>query len=758
MFVFFLVIVAHLIALFSSPAFSGPRYSTKILIDEYCANSSNGSSLVMKSKVSYDEEKLNKIVQFKETNDTDLNTVLGLSLDGVDIGGANYTFVGSKSYKANYIYNNYRIYSYTNWSRLSSNCLYISEPIASVFAPDSSKPIKDVINKEVEATINGTVYKFKIGGVYNTNVTNDGWRSRGKYFSDSFSNCIFIDESFLSDKFNTVFEMFTSVTAESGTIYKRYSELINSIHGEQIYSNIQSELELQNAITLLDNKRRNSALQGVVISVSVIALLFTLSASIYLFDTGFINKPKKGYLTLCWCLAFGAFSYLFVFLAKKRMIKLFGYFAYGANTASLNIILLFLLILFIALSMKTYFSMKKVLKNSMEVNEAKKQEVLFITKAKFPDANAFATYIGSLASVFDSLGYDVTCVGNGDSDYQKGFESYFGKYVSCRKVNNNSKILKIMNQLFFESRVLRHVKKNVKHPVHVFFSCEYSLSFYERVKDLFSDFPVKYSFIVTEEYTKDEFEKYNILSKRSYKLNSYFVNKYENKKDSFVVISRFLQDKISNRGIKCVYVPFSFNLTYIQSNLKEKLTHEGINFIYCGNPENKDLLPIIINAFSTYSSKTNTPKIHLNIIGVDEQWAEKHGVTLWNKEVISFLGRRDKEFVFNSYAQSDYSVLLRDETKVFAKAGFPTKISESMILGVVPITNLTSNLSEYLTTNNSIIVKDSTTESFLEAIDKSVKDFKSNSSRSSLAKKTASENFNIEKYKGELSSLIDNET
>lgn len=393
-------------------------------------------------------------------------------------------------------------------------------------------------------------------------------------------------------------------------------------------------------------------------------------------------------------------------------------------------------------------------KIGLKNEQLKSNEIVFITKAKFPDENAFATYVGGIASVFKMPGYDVFCIGNGNSGFEKESEAYFGKYVSLRFDNCNSLFSKAKNQLFLEKRIFNFVKKSFKEPSHIFFSCDFSLSFYKKVKQLFDNKKTKFSFIITEEFTKDEFEKYTVLSKRALKINHHFIYEYNDDNDSFITISKYLFKKLSDRNLKCVYVPFCFNFSYISSNRKITKTHDGINYIYCGSPENKDLLPIILQAFSSLGEKAKANNIHLNVVGVDNEWALKHNVASIDNSVISFQGRQNKQFVFDAYSLSDYSILIRDENKTFAKAGFPTKISESMVLGVTPITNLTSNLSDYLNENNSIIVNGYDVDDVLKAIEFSIKDFKNNNARKECALKTAKENFDIEKYKDTLLSLI----
>lgn len=392
--------------------------------------------------------------------------------------------------------------------------------------------------------------------------------------------------------------------------------------------------------------------------------------------------------------------------------------------------------------------------NHSAVAELNNEQVLFVTKAKFPDENAFATYIGGIASVFKASNYDVCCVGAGRSENGEEFNSYFGRYVSLRKKGSGTIFSKVKNQLLLENRIFKYIKKNFTNPKHIFFSCEFSLSFYKKVRDLFKQKETNFSFIITEEYTKDEFEKFTVLSKKAMRINRYFIYKHTSNADSFIVISKYLFEKMSSRGLNCIYIPFCFNLSNVLTNRREPIEHQGINYIYCGNPENKDLLATIILAFSSLGEIASKHNAHLSIIGVDEKWANKHHVDSFDSQHITFYGRRDKKFVFEAYAKSDYSILLRDENKIFAKAGFPTKISESMILGVTPITNLTSNLSDYLNSNNAIIVDGHSESDLLKALVVSINDLANNAIRKQSALNTAKENFDIEKYKDKLLNLV----
>ena len=748
----FLIIVVHVVALFASPFFLGPNYSKQVLIDEYCSNNSNGSSLVLSSDLDVDSMSYENILGYRENNDVEFNTITGIAYKNAVLDEGTCNLIGATKSSSDNHYNQYRVYSENGWNYLKQNdYVYVPLTMASKLA---SNP-KEVVNSEIDISIKGVLYTFKIGGYYDNKITNSGWRSRGTYLNDCFDNCIFVSETFLEDKYDCVFEMFTSDSSESGNIYSGFKSEIAKYNGNILQPKDLREINLLKRLSLLDKTQRNKTVQIIfVVSSSVVAILI-LFISTFLFNVNSVQLKNRWKALFAWGLIYYVLSCIFVFIVRNKIIGLLGFTAYGGNKALLNILLIFFVAFLISIVVKTFLKYKKDQTELKQDDSKSVNSIIFITKAKFPDDNAFATYIGGIASVYKNAGYDVICIGNGSTDYNKYYDSYFGKYVSVRR-NGNSFISKVLSQLFFESRVYRLLENNFEKPTHIFFSCEFSVDFYNKIKKLYSDSDVRFSFILTEEYTKDEFEKYNFLAKRSLSINRYFINKYYDKNDSFIVISKYLLNKIENKKMECVYVPFSFNPDYIASIKKESIKHKGINYIYCGSPENKDLLPTIINAFSSLDLKLINKGIHLNVIGVDEEWARRHGVASYNKDIVTLYGRQNRIFVSEKYAESDYSVLLRDENKTFAKAGFPTKISESMMFGVVPIANLSSNLGDYLDNSNSIIVNGHELDDFINAIHASINEVQKLSSRKKKALDTSHKFFNVEFYKDSLISLIKN--
>ena len=96
----------------------------------------------------------------------------------------------------------------------------------------------------------------------------------------------------------------------------------------------------------------------------------------------------------------------------------------------------------------------------------------------------------------------------------------------------------------------------------------------------------------------------------------------------------------------------------------------------------------------------------LNVIGVTEQqFIDMYG---WNRKVpnaVHFMGRIDHLEVIRMVKASDWAIILRENNRV-VKAGFPTKLVEAISCGTGVIVNTFSNITDYISNENGIIIRD----------------------------------------------------
>lgn len=143
--------------------------------------------------------------------------------------------------------------------------------------------------------------------------------------------------------------------------------------------------------------------------------------------------------------------------------------------------------------------------------------------------------------------------------------------------------------------------------------------------------------------------------------------------------------------------------------------------LYAGSPGKKDYLKEIVEAMAGLE-RDKLVNIKLVLLGINktqlitmcevsENAINKCGHSL------KIMGRVEKSEVLHYLQRTDFSVLLRSESQRYAKAGFPTKVVESLATGTPVLCNLTSDLGMYLKDGeNSIIVKDCTATKFKDAL------------------------------------------
>ncbi|MEO0289447.1 MAG: glycosyltransferase [candidate division WOR-3 bacterium] len=124
---------------------------------------------------------------------------------------------------------------------------------------------------------------------------------------------------------------------------------------------------------------------------------------------------------------------------------------------------------------------------------------------------------------------------------------------------------------------------------------------------------------------------------------------------------------------------------------------EIVKFIYFGEPGRgrKDDLNFLVKTFS----KLNNKNFVLNIVGITKEdfliLNKKNGNNFIETKNIKFHGRLTHEKTLELLKNSDFSIFIR-KSNVTNTFGFPTKFVESFSMGIPVITNITSNIGDYL--------------------------------------------------------------
>ena len=196
----------------------------------------------------------------------------------------------------------------------------------------------------------------------------------------------------------------------------------------------------------------------------------------------------------------------------------------------------------------------------------------------------------------------------------------------------------------------------------------------------------------------------NILFKAIKGTDTYLEKALFNKRgDGLIAISSYLYDYYGEHYKSKIVIP-----PLVEKYQASEVVNEIPQIVYAGNPFRKgervtnvhaikDRLDLIITCLGALLFKGY--KFDLHIIGMtDQEYLTAfpgHRDILNQSSNIHFYGRLPMDETQRMIAKMDYSILLRDRTRA-TMAGFPTKVVESISLGVPVITTDTSDLKKYI--------------------------------------------------------------
>ena len=336
---------------------------------------------------------------------------------------------------------------------------------------------------------------------------------------------------------------------------------------------------------------------------------------------------------------------------------------------------------------------------------------LYIGNFGFPDKDAPAQRVISNGFLFRELGFEVAYIGvkrDGDKnlsdcDYTapieyRGFRGWVLPYTS-----NPATFLRYGDQYRrIVDIVENHLDRNPDFVV--FYGCP---SLFVLQSKLLRYFKRRLVPTVSDVVDWLSASGRNLLAKA---LNYIHINariRYLNaKSDGVIAISKYLYDYYKSKVEHVILVP---PLTSFEEIPISEIAKETIRLIYTGQPfaldgrklkakRSKDRLDLAIY----YLYKLGHEKFDyvFDIYGITENQylsvVPQHTNIL--KELgnrVSFHGPISHEHVLKEIANSDFSVLIRDDNRV-TRAGFPTKLVESISCGTPVITTKTSNIADYI--------------------------------------------------------------
>jgi glycosyltransferase involved in cell wall biosynthesis len=342
------------------------------------------------------------------------------------------------------------------------------------------------------------------------------------------------------------------------------------------------------------------------------------------------------------------------------------------------------------------------------------RRLLIISGDKYPEKSAGAVRQHMFSLMAKTLNYEPFVIGLGDSTNFEVNEFQEVPYISFRYATT-SLLNRAKGILHYKSNLINFLKSNKKFDTILVVGVQLDVFFF--VKKYAVEHNIKLLYDMVEWYSKEEFKFGRFAI--PYIVNNGLNTKWVDQNFTVISISSYLNNHFNNRNIKSVRVPFILdvvNARYNKNTLEEKLV-----LMYAGSIGRKDYIKEVINGLLLLEQQ-QLHGIEFRLFGINQDQALAAGL-ITNQQLkyladnIKFYGRVSREVVLRNLKEADFTVLLRPEDQRYAKAGFPTKVTESLTSGTPVICNLTSDLGYYLKDGqNSMIVETCSAEAFKDTV------------------------------------------
>ncbi len=319
--------------------------------------------------------------------------------------------------------------------------------------------------------------------------------------------------------------------------------------------------------------------------------------------------------------------------------------------------------------------------------------IIYIGGFELPDKNAAAHRVLGNGKVFRELGYNVVFIGISHSCDEltvrnhDGFECWFIPYPRTT--------VGWLNYLT-DISVIKTVASNHKDVCAMVFY-NYQAGALWRAMRYCRKHHKKCIADVTEWYVANHDSRVQRLVKN---MDTAIRMKLLHKKtDGVIVICRFLHEYYRNCANVVEIPPLTDNREPKWQVGAEK---DGrFTLVYAGSPSAlKERIDRIIEAVDGCDMDCR-----LIVVGITKEGYEAAYQTRCTSSRVEFMGRLSNSETIRTLKRAHYSIIIRDNNLV-VRAGFPTKLAESISAGVPVIVNPFSNIQDYLDDSNSVIVTD----------------------------------------------------
>lgn len=318
--------------------------------------------------------------------------------------------------------------------------------------------------------------------------------------------------------------------------------------------------------------------------------------------------------------------------------------------------------------------------------------VLYIGGFELPDKNAAAQRVVGIGKSLSQIGYSVCFINSirkGGKEPRK--TEYFGFDVYEYQRENE------LDYLFGAKTILSKIKEIRP---NIIFAYNYPAFALEKVRKYCKQNNIRCYADATEWYRA--FGR-NLIYRVVKNIDTNYRMRVVHKRlDGIISISRYLFEYYKD-AVNTVIIPPIVDLGEEKWIPLDNKKCGPIEFVYAGVPSvQKEKLDLIVKAVE---SIPNRYSVVLNIVGVSKnEFISMYDWRVGLSERIKFWGRIEHKRVLEFVKRADWSIILRDNN-IVVKAGFPTKLVESISCETPVIVNNFSNVIDYLDEKNSIVIE-----------------------------------------------------
>ena len=383
------------------------------------------------------------------------------------------------------------------------------------------------------------------------------------------------------------------------------------------------------------------------------------------------------------------------------------------------------------------------------------KRAVIITGNKYPCEDAGAIRQHATAKLIQELGYSVVVLGYGKATQNKLSEFDGVAYISFRP-NSDNILVRMVYRAVSAARMFNYLKRNYK-DVSLLLVTDTLESAFTKAKKFCKNKDVILIHDSVEWFSPEQFK--NGEKAWSYRARDKINRIHVAKGWRVMAISSYLEEHFAKQCDKTVRIPVIMDIDSIECRTEIDKTGNKIKFAYVGSPGKKDYLKNIIEGFELLSDNL-LEKVEFHVVGVNEQqlisMCDVKETSLKKLSgVIIAHGRLPHKEAIEFVRDADFSLLVRDDSLRYAKAGFPTKIVESLACGTPPICNLSSDLGMYLNENNAVIADDHYPQSVQRALEKALAMSETEREKMRVeARKQAETSFDYKNHVSEMARLI----